>query len=364
MNQADEKLHPERPEPVESGGDPLQVTRYSDFTPVLERLLEGGQAKIGDAFPTGLMVLSQLKKKVFGDKRKPDSDFQAYRRQRSVYHRASNSLLVPVEGNRVSLRKAPEIGWLSELYPDAGDFFLPFPQVQGLNSAWQWYRKGIRFPVLDHRVYPYYGVYFPTRYDHLILFDKWLEKYQGGHSLAMDMGTGCGVLSFQLLRHGFEKVHAGDVQPNAVISTFKDAQRSGVDDRLTVHRSDLFHAWSEVSSPSADLVVFNPPWLPAREEVKGLDQAIYYESTLFDRFFEQARQHLKPGGKVVVLFSNISRKDAGAQSHPLDEELNRYDRFRKIRVLKRKVSRSSRKTRRRENRRNEYVELWELEADG
>ncbi|WP_205727987.1 hypothetical protein [Flammeovirga pectinis] len=51
--------------------------------------------------------------------------------------------------------------------------------VQGLNSAWQWNKKGIVLPVLRNKVHPYYGVYFPTRFDHLILFDNWLKRYEG-----------------------------------------------------------------------------------------------------------------------------------------------------------------------------------------
>ena len=59
------------------------------------------------------------------------------------------------------------------------EFYVPFPEVQGMNSSWQWYQKGLEVKTLDLTLHPYYGTYFPTRFDHLKLFDKWLKKYDG-----------------------------------------------------------------------------------------------------------------------------------------------------------------------------------------
>ncbi len=354
MDDSIRHIKPERPEPIILEEELERVTKKSNFRPILEKLISGEYILIDDMYPTGLMVLSELRKKLLG--KHPKGDFKTYRRQRSEYHHASNRLLVPVVNNRIALRKSPEIGWLKQLYPEIDTYFLPFPKVQGLNSSWQWYRKGIQFPVLEQKIYPYYGTYFPTRFDHLILFDKWLEKYQGNKSVAIDIGTGCGVLTFQMLKHGFELVFASDINPNAVISVMENARNIGWSDHISVHRGDLF----DTIDQKGELIVFNPPWLPADKDTEGLDKAIYYEPGLYDRFFESAEKYLMEEGKLVVLFSNLAQSTGAGTEHPMDEELQNYDRFEKVRVIKRKVKQGSRKTKRRDNRKQEYVELWEL----
>lgn len=358
---------PERPEPVVLQTDPDTVNKKSDVKQVVKKLLSGNPVLIEDEYPTGLSVLAGLKKKVFGDKLKSgknrkseknrEDDFKTYKKKRADFRYASNNLLVLVENDLIALRKSPEIGWLKILYPDLEKFLLPFPQIQGLNSSWQWYNRGIQYPVLKKKLFPWYGTYFPTRFDHLKLFNKWLKNYPGGKNTALDIGTGCGVLAFQLLQHGFEHVMATDISPNAVISVMENAKLRGVEDHLEVRRSDLF----EGCDRKADVIVFNPPWLPAGSDVTGLDRAIYYEPELFERFFKDAGDFLSKKGRIVLFFSNLGRTEGMQKEHPIEEELALKRRYRKRRLLKSGVAGSSRKTRRRNHRTDEQVELWELE---
>ena len=62
---------------------------------------------------------------------------------------------------------------------------------------------------------PYYGAYFPTRFDHLKLFDKWLKKYTGSKEKAIEIGVGSGILSYQLIKNGFSDIYASDTNKNA-----------------------------------------------------------------------------------------------------------------------------------------------------
>ncbi|REL38987.1 class I SAM-dependent methyltransferase [Rhodohalobacter sp. SW132] len=349
-----EDPNPDRPEPVKPGEEPFTVTGSTSPDAVAEKLLQGNYVLIGDKFSSGLKFLSELKKQVFGGADK--KDFLAYREKRSQYHLASNRLLVPIRQNKIDLEKAPGIGWLKKLYPDIDDFLLPFPQVQGLNSSWQWYQKGIKYPVLENKLYPYYGTYFPTRFDHLYLFDYWLKKYAGSKSTALDIGTGCGVLAFKLLDRGFETVYATDINQNAITSVRDDAKRVGVEDRLKAWQSDLFQRIRQ----KTDLIVFNPPWLPGQKETGGLDTAIYYKPILFERFFDEARHHINDDGRIVFLFSNVARITEIEQEHPVESELSKNSRYIKVKLIKRKADRPSSKTKRRDNREGEYVELWEL----
>lgn len=356
MTQNKETLNPDRPDPIVMKEKPRVLGRELSLDEAPGWLISGKPILIEDQFPAGLKVLSRLKTQIFGDTAK--EEFAAYREKRGEYHMASNRLLVPIQKHRVALENAPEIGWLEKLYHDEEDFFLPFPQVQGLNSSWQWYMKGIDYPVLEEKLHPFYGVYFPTRFDHLYLFDYWLKKYSGPKTTALDLGTGCGVLAFQLLKRDVEMVYATDISPNAILSVMENANRIGVEDRLVAWRSDLFGDIDQ----KTDLIVFNPPWLPAQKDISGLDRAIYYEPGLFERFFEHARHHVERDGRIAILFSNSARIAGIEQIHPVEFELAENERYKKIKRIKRKAASPSKKSKRRDNREGEYVELWELQV--
>ncbi len=254
-------------------------------------------------------------------------------------------------------RKAPKIGWLSELYPDVKEFFIPLPQVQGLNSSWQWFQKGISIPTLKDKVFPYYGTYFPTRFEHLQLLEDWLESYAGSKEIAIDVGVGSGVITHQVLNHGFEKVRATDINPNAIYGMQQSLKGKCLTSRVELALGDLF-ANSELQ---ADLIVFNPPWLPLEEGNKGIDQAMYYEPDMFPRFFAEAPKHLKPGGCLVLLFSNLAQITRQSKANPINEEIKHGGRFLKENLVRSKVRTGSNKTRRNQSwRGDELVELWVL----
>ena len=345
----------DRPEPVEISTDIMEAGKNDDHKKIAHWLTEGNIVLVRGQFSVGLSILSELKKLIFDNS--DSSAFNEYRELRSDFHQASNNLLVPIKNNRIDLKKSPKIGWLKVLYPDLSEFILPFPKVQGLNSSWQWYQNGIEYPGLPQKIHPWYGTYFPTRKDHIYLFNYWLKKYRGEKNSAIDIGTGCGVLAFRLLAAGFETVIASDINPNAIISVQKDVETFGFEDQIAVIKSDLF----EQINSKADLIVFNPPWLPAQNDIEGLDNAIYFEPELFQRFFSEAADHLNDGGILVFLFSNLGLTEELLHSHPVEEELENGKRYKKLKLIKRKADRPSGKTKRRDHRQDEYVELWELE---
>lgn len=343
-----------RPEPVSPPNEIITVKKGDDYRKTAELLADENPVLIEDQFPTGLAVLSELKKHIMG--KSTEGDFREYRERRSKFHSASNLLLVPIQNHKIALRKSPNIGWLSKLYPNVDSFHLPFPKVQGLNSSWQWYKNGIKYPGVKKKIHPYYGAYFPTRKDHLYLFDYWLRKYRGSKKTALDMGTGCGILAFQMLTKGFESVTGTDINPNSILSARESAESLGYSDKMKIIHSNLF----ENVNGLFDLIVFNPPWLPAEESSEGLDQAIYYDPSMFDSFFSEAGAYLKKEGKVAFIFSNLGLKEGVSRTHPVEDELQK-ERFKKVKQIRRKADRSSQKTKRRDHRKDEYVELWELE---
>ena len=344
-----------RPDPIVSDLNAVHFNSRMDLQMGVDALVAGQYVLIEDFYSSGLTLLNALKQLI--KKKHSDQSFQGQREFRSAFRELSHRLLLLVSSHKLSVRKAPQIGWLRILYPDLNEFVLPFTQVQGLNSAWQWYEKGISIPVLDHKIHPYYGTYFPTRFEHLRLFDNWLNRYDGDKKTALDIGIGCGVLSFQMINHGFTKICGTDSNPNAIVGLDEDLTKQDLHSKISLIHGDLFAD----CKLKTELIVFNPPWLPATYHLGGLDKAIYYDQDLFPRFFLEATKHLKPDGIVVLLFSNLGRITSVDNFHPIEAELASGGRFEKALLIQKKVRSASRNTRRNQNwRTSEMVELWVL----
>jgi methylase of polypeptide subunit release factors len=344
-----------KPEPINSEKDLELFNSESDVKLTIEALEAGKPVLITALYSNGLLLLKALHNHL--NKKFANSSFQEQREYRSEYHKLSNLILIEIVENKLEVRKAPYIGWLEKLYPETRNFYLSFPQVQGLNSAWQWYINGISLPVLRNKLHPYYGTYFPTRFDHLILFDQWMRRYEGPKKTAIDVGCGNGVLSFQIIKHGFQKVFGTDTNPNAIFGLTEFMKDTKLSRKIELDFGSLFGKFDK----QTELIVFNPPWLPESDNLEGIDDAIYYNKNLFPDFFAGAKQRLLPDGKLVLLFSNLAQITNLTKEHPIEKELAEGGRFQLERSFTKKVKPASNKTKRNsEWRSNEEVELWEL----
>lgn len=350
-----QEIKVDRPNIITSEVEGINYYRKLDTKETVKEMIAGKNVIVKEFYSNGLEILAELKKRLrlkFKDK-----CFKNEREYRAAFRTASHRLLIKVENNKLAVKKCPDIGWLEILYPDVSDFYVSFPEVQGMNSSWQWYKKGIEIKTLDITIKPYYGTYFPTRFDHLKLFDKWLKKYDGPKNNVIDMGAGSGILSFQLIQNGFEDILAVDTNKNAIIGIEEESKRLGYENKLSVKHSDLF----ENCDKKANLIIFNPPWLLAKHKLEeGIDKAMYYEKELFPRFFEEAKKYLAPEGKIVLVFSNLTQIVDDENTHPIINELKQNNRYRKDLHLRRDVRASSRRTKRLDSRENEKVELWVL----
>ena len=344
-----------KPEPIVSGEQTELFNRTSDVELTIKVLEEGKHVLITELYSNGLLLLKELH--VHLNSKLSNNSFQEQREYRSEYRKLSNLILIEIVDHQLKVKKSPSIGWLEKLYPDASDFLLPFPKVQGLNSAWQWYKNGISIPVLRNKLHPYYGTYFPTRFDHLILFDNWLKRYNGPKKSAIDVGVGSGVLSFQMIKHGFQKVFATDTNPNAIVGLTEFMAGTKLSRKIELDFGHLFCKWEK----QCELIVFNPPWLPESPNPDKNDEAIYYNENLFPDFFAGANKRLLPEGKLVILFSNLAQITNVTKDHPIEKELAEGGRFQLEKCLKKTVKAASEKTKRDQHwRSSEEVELWVL----
>ena len=302
-----------RPDPiVKHTAAPVDQTAQPRL--IARRIRDGESFVVTDFYSTGADIMAQLESLMPVP---PQEAAYAKRKAHAlVFREASSRLLAPVISHRLALKDGKPIGFLEDLYPGLSDFCLPFSRVQELYGAWQRYLDGVHLAVIGRRVYPYFGTYAPTRTSHLELFGTWLSQYKGAKSHAIDVGTGCGVLGFMLARFGFSRITSTDSNPNAVESVRRELLRIPESPPIEVQHADLLGEGTEL----ADLIVFNPPWIPG--EIDGvLDQALVFQDGLFDRFFNQCVARLAPGGRVVIIFSNIMSLVRPDVDHPILTEL-------------------------------------------
>ena len=342
-----------RPKPF-AFKQPLRVFNSTiDIKLTIKALEAGKEVLITKFYSNGLTLLKALD--VHLKKKLPNTSFIEQREYRLEYHKLSNLLLLEITDHKLTVKKAPFIGWLKKLYPESSNFILSYTQIQGLNSSWQWYKNGILIPVLRNKLHPFYGTYFPTRFDHLILFDNWLKRYEGPKKSAIDIGVGCGVLSFQMIKYGFQKVYGTDTNANAILGLTEFMQDTKLSRKIELDYGHLFGKWDKLT----ELIVFNPPWLPASQELSSMDEAMYYNENLFPDFFVEAKKRMLPEGKLVVLFSNLAQITNATKAHPIERELAEGGRFKLEKCLKKQVKVASDKTKRDQHwRTSEEVELW------
>jgi hypothetical protein len=348
-------LEVNKPVPIAVGKMLKSFKHGAKAGPAIEALKQGKTILIKEFYNDGISLLQDLHK--YLKLKLPNRSFQEQHEYRSEYYRLSNLILLEIVDQELCVKKSPSIGWLEKFYPENNHFFLTFPQIQGLNSAWQWYKNGISIPVLRNKIHPYYGTYFPTRFEHLVLFDNWLKHYKGPKKTVIDVGVGCGVLSLQMVQHRFQKVYATDNNPNAIVGLTEFMGTTKLSRKIELDFGHLFGKWEK----QTELIVFNPPWLPEAHDLGSIDDAIYYNKTLFQDFFAAEKKRLLPEGKLVLIFSNLAQITNVTTEHPIETELAEGDRFKLERCFKKSVKAASSKTKRDQHwRSSEEVEIWVL----
>lgn len=291
----------------------------------------------------------------------PVRDYSSSRRHRERLHQYQSKIWIRVSDHRAVLKGAPENPWIREFYPETPDYLIRFTDFLGLNGALQWHLRGKSFQVLNHLIHPFYGVYFPTRESHLDLFDRWLAT-QPAFSRAVDIGTGCGILSFIMHKHGVRKIHATDINPNAIFSVQEDLRRLNITagQMIFPEEADMLGSFQP---ESGDLVVCNPPWIPGRP-LSTLDHGSYYGEGFFDRLFDILQARCPAGVQIAILFSDFAKVAGISKTHPIEEALQLHHNDFHLEVYNRSPVQdkpSKRKSWIQEIRSKEHVELYVLE---
>jgi release factor glutamine methyltransferase len=151
------------------------------------------------------------------------------------------------------------------------------------------------------------GVYAPQE-DSLLLASVLASEPLDG-ARVLDLCTGSGLLAATAARHGAQ-VAAVDVSRRAVLTARMTLRRFGC--RGEVRRGDLLDA---APDGTWDLVVSNPPYVPAREDdlpragARRAWDAGRSGRAILDAICAAAPARLRPGGSLLLVHSEVADVD-------------------------------------------------------
>jgi SAM-dependent methyltransferase len=288
---------------------PVSVVVVDDRTTAkaAQRTAEAGTAMLwrGD-FHAARRLVQDLDRRL---RRRPEPEgdaaslFRAHRAARAERAELLGRVLLVLEPDRtLALDRAPDVreACLHAYGPPTGEpTCVSVPELLGVVSAHQWHEKGVDVPALGERIHPDYGVFAPVRSEYVDLVAE--APLPSEPPVAFDLGTGTGVLAAVLGRRG-ARVVATDINPRAVACARANLHRLGLAERVTVEETDLW------PSGRADVVVCNPPWIPARP-TSALELGVYdQDSGMLHRFIDALREHLNPGGEGWLVLSDLAER--------------------------------------------------------
>lgn len=228
--------------------------------------------------------------------------FHQQRQIQAQRARILSHLLLELDANYVSqLRRAPDVSaaCMAAFGQLDDSCVLSFRDLQGALGAAQWREKGVPIESLGLSIFPHYGVFAPTRHEYVqLLLDAPLPKI---HDVAYDIGTGTGLLAIILAQRGVNQVIATDLNPRALSCARENFTRQGLAN-VQLQQADLYLT----DAPLANLIVCNPPWLPAKPS-SPLEYAVYdANSTMLRGFLQGAKSHLAKQGEVWLILSDLA----------------------------------------------------------
>jgi len=216
------------------------------------------------------------------------------------------NLLIPLTADyRIALRRGQDVieactAGLGPAEPEGQDAVISLRGLLALVSAYEWRKKGAFVTALDARIHPHFGVFSPVRGEYVDLIAQ--APLPQPCNLAFDIGTGSGVLSCLLAKRGITSVIGTDLDPRALVCARENVQRLGVTDQVQIQSADLFPC----SATKANLIVCNPPWVPAIP-TSPVEAAVYDpDSQMLRAFLSRVSQHLDSGGEAWLILSDIA----------------------------------------------------------
>jgi len=230
--------------------------------------------------------------------------FHLHRQAQSQKARILGMLLIEVSiGYHINLRRAPDVKAACEhaYGKSTQPFIVSLRELLGLIGAYEWSKNGVEIHAINNKIYPSYGVFSPIRGEYLNLVDT--APLPVPCNLAFDIGTGTGVLAAILAHRGIKKVIATDNSQRALDCAQRNINQLDMKSTVTIINADLYPADEH---GKADLIVCNPPWLPARPS-SVLESAVYDDgSKMLKGYLNGLKAHLSEHGEGWLILSDFA----------------------------------------------------------
>ncbi len=230
--------------------------------------------------------------------------FNRHRQAQAQRARTLGSLVIRLDADyTIALPRAPDVrqACVEAFGAGTGQCVLSLRALLGVIGAHQWRLKGIQIPAAGGRIHPHYGVFAPIRSEYVdLVAGAPLPAGLVPGGVAFDIGTGTGVLAAVLVRRGVGRVVATDTDARALACARENLDRLGVAGQVELSSAPLF------PPGRAQLVVCNPPWLPARPSAP-IERGIYDpDSQMLRGFLGALAAHLLPGGEAWLVLSDLA----------------------------------------------------------
>ena len=231
--------------------------------------------------------------------------FHLYRKSQIERARTLGMLLVELTGDyQLPYNRAPGITAACEhaygKSENNGTRLVSLREILGLIGAYEWHKKGVEIPQLGASITPSYGVYSPVRGEYLELINTApIENVD----VAFDIGTGTGVIATILAKRGVKKIIATELASRALVCAKHNIQKLGYTEQVKIVGADLF---PPTDAGLADLIVCNPPWLPAKAN-SAIEQAVYDpDSQMLKGFLAGVKNYLAVNGEAWLILSDFA----------------------------------------------------------
>lgn len=295
---------------------PKHLTLADDTLPADQayRLASAGHGLLwrGD-FQNARHLLQALMRRLDKGKKRPNKaapaltpleQFHRHRMAQAQRAHILNAILIPIQADhQIDLRRAPDVAaaCTQVLGQQTEPYVLPLRQLQAFIAAHEWRKKGVLIPALNAHIHPHYGVFSPIRGEYLDLLMQ--APLPVNCTSSWDIGTGTGVISAVLAKRGILNITATDTDERALACARENIERLGYARQVQIQQANLF---PNAPAASADLIVCNPPWLPAKAS-SPVEHAIFDAGgAMLKGFLSGVAQHLSEHGQAWLIMSDLA----------------------------------------------------------
>jgi SAM-dependent methyltransferase len=235
----------------------------------------------------------------------PKDQFHLYRKSQIERARTLGMLLVELSSDyKLPYDRAPDVQVACEhaygKYPSKDKIVVSLRELLGVIGAYEWHKKGVEIPELEATITPSYGVYSPVRGEYIAFVNN---TPINNVSVAFDIGTGTGVLAAILAKRGVKKIIATETEPRALACAKENIEKLGFANQVKIVNANLY---PNDDAGLADLIVCNPPWLPAKAN-SPIEHAIYDpDSKMLKGFLAGLKTHLAIKGEGWLILSDLA----------------------------------------------------------